>query len=417
MQTSFSPWRVAGLIGLALVLASCEREAEAPPEPKAEAPPPAVVYEVVDFAALPDWDMERFDDVATALGRSCGRLLRVDPNRSVGTDTLVMTAGDWADVCTTLPEGSDTAAFRQYFETSFTPFAVRDLAKEDPEASDAGDDPAAHGLFTGYFEAELRGAREASEGFTTPLYAKPGNLITVDLGRFDPDLKGRGVVGAVADGRLVPYPTRGEIEAGALADQDLEILWIDDAVDVFLLQVQGSGRVILPDGEVVRVGFAAHNGHGYKSIGRRLIDLGELESHQASWDGIRGWIDSNPNKAAELFAYNPRFIFFRELTGDGPIGAEGVALTPRRSLAVDTRYVPLGVPMWLDTVVPGTSGVPLRRLMVAQDKGGAIKGVVRGDFFWGYGAEALAEAGRMKSRGRYFVLLPNAVAARMQAGS
>jgi membrane-bound lytic murein transglycosylase A len=245
----------------------------------------------------------------------------------------------------------------------------------------------------------------------------PEDLVVADLGRFSEELAGKRVVGRVEDGRFVPYPERGEIESGLLAERGLELLWIDDPVDVFLLQVQGSGRVVLPDGEVVRVGFAGHNGRPYRSIGRVLIERGAIEPHAASWDGIRGWIEENPDEAHALFAENPRFVFFREIDGaaDGPIGAQGVPLTPRRSLAVDRSLVPLGLPVWLDTTRPGDSDVPLRRLMVAQDTGGAITGPVRGDFFWGYGETALAEAGRMKSRGRYFLLLPNPAAARLAA--
>jgi membrane-bound lytic murein transglycosylase A len=239
-----------------------------------------------------------------------------------------------------------------------------------------------------------------------------------DLGRFDEALAGKRIVGRVEDGRFAPYPDRGAIEDGLLAGRDLELLWIDDPVDVFLLQVQGSGRVVLPDGEVVRVGFAAHNGRPYRSIGRVLIERGELQPHAASWEGIRGWIEANPDEAAALFAENPRFVFFRLLDGeDGPIGAQGVALTAERSLAVDRRYIPLGAPLWLDATMPGGDQTPLRRLMVAQDAGGAINGPVRGDFFWGYGDAALAMAGKMKSRGRYFLLLPTTAADRMMAAA
>ena len=195
------------------------------------------------------------------------------------------------------------------------------------------------------------------------------------------------------------------------------MLWIDDPVDVFMLHVQGSGRVVLPDSSVVRVGFAGHNGRAYESIGRALIEQGELKPGQASWNDIRDWIRRNPQKAVALFALNPRYIFFRVIEGvppeAGPIGAQGVPLTPGRSLAVDRRYVPLGLPVWLDTTWPSEPQRPLRRLLVAQDAGGAIKGVVRGDFFWGYGNDALAYAGKMKSRGRYYLLLPNAAAERM----
>lgn len=410
------PLRFASL-ALAVGLAACEAEKPEPPAPETPADartetPSGLRLEAALFDELPGWSDDGLAGAAQAIARSCDRLTALPADRSVGSGALDSVAEDWWAACAAVDEaGADPNALRAALEGEYEPFLVLDAA----EASDP--DEAAHGLFTGYFEAELTGSRVRDDLYATPLYGRPPDLITVDLGRFDPELVGKGVVGAVRDGRLVPYPERGDIEAGALQAQDLELLWIDDPVDVFLLQVQGSGRVILPDGDVVRVGFAAHNGHGYRSIGRKLIDDGELEPHEASWSGIRGWVEANPDKAAALFAHNPRFIFFRELTGEGPIGAEGVALTPERSLAVDTRYIPLGAPIWLDTVRPGGDDVPMRRLMVAQDKGGAIKGVVRGDFFWGYGDAALAEAGRMKSRGRYFVLLPKVLAARIKAGS
>ncbi|MDW3205504.1 MAG: MltA domain-containing protein [Alphaproteobacteria bacterium] len=412
MREQVRPVRlIAACAILAAALTACEAEKdETEPEPApAEPAPPALTLSAVDFDALPGWSDDDMAGARAALARSCGRILRMSPEAEIGSNALQTTAMDWRAACQALdavPDGSD--ALRDYFEGFFEPFAVADAA--DGDAPDAD-----QGLFTGYFEAELTGSRLRDETYATPIYARPEDLITVDLGLFDPELKGKGIVGAVENGRLKPYPTRGEIEAGALEGQDLELLWIDDPVDVFLLQVQGSGRVILPDGDVVRVGFAAHNGHGYRSIGRRLIDMGELQAHEASWNGIRNWVENHPDKAAELFAYNPRFIFFRQLDGDGPIGAEGVALTPERSLAVDTAYIPLGMPLWLDTVRPGGSEEPMRRLMVAQDKGGAIKGVVRGDFFWGYGDAALAEAGRMKSKGRYFLLLPKPLANRVKA--
>lgn len=409
IRAAFSHAVLVGL--LAGLLAGCEAEEDvdapspSPVDPVAE----GLILEPADFDDLPGWAEDDLSGARQAFARSCRRLLAASPDRSVGTPALETLAGDWQPACTALAEiPADTDQLRTFFEAHFEPFRTRDAA--DGEAEDAD-----QGLFTGYFEAELSGSRVQDETFATPLYAKPGDLVTVDLGLFDADLRGKGVVGLVENGKLRPYPTRGEIESGALTGQGLELLWIDDAVDAFLLQVQGSGRVILPDGEVVRVGFAAHNGHGYRSIGRRLIDLGELQAHQASWSGIRNWIQNNPNKARDLFAFNPRFIFFRLLTGEGPIGAEGVALTPERSLAVDTRYIPLGMPLWLDTVRPGGDAIPMRRLMIAQDKGGAIKGVVRGDFFWGYGDAALAEAGRMKSRGRYFLLLPKPLAERVKA--
>jgi membrane-bound lytic murein transglycosylase A len=241
--------------------------------------------------------------------------------------------------------------------------------------------------------------------------------VTVRLGRFRADLEGEKLVGRVEGGELVPYYTRAEIEDGALDKDKLAFLWAKDPADVFFLHVQGSGLVTLPDGEVTRVGFEAHNGHDFVGIGRLLLDRKLIEPGHASAQGIRAWMRENPEKARQIMRENPRYIFFRPIDGEGPIGAQGVALTPGRSLAVDTRYIPLGAPIWLDTTWPGQRDEPLRRLMVAQDVGGAIKGVVRGDFFWGPGEAALEYAGRMKQDGRYWLLLPRSVVERRQLAS
>lgn len=419
------PLRLLLALVLCGTLAACEAEEEKQTDqqpPKSEQPEQAAEglrLIAADYADLPGWQADPLDGALQALNRSCTRLLVKPADRAVGSPALPSTAADWQAACVAvqaLGPNPESEKLRTVLQSEFQPFLATDMAKGGAEDGAGGEvEEAASGLFTGYFEAELKGSRSQSETYATPLYAKPSDLVTVDLGQFDPDLAGKGVVGLVDNGRLVPYPDRGDIEAGILAGKGLELLWIDDPVDVFLLQVQGSGRVILDNGEVVQVGFAAHNGRGYKSIGRKLIDDGELKPGEASWNGIRGWIRDHPDLAKDLFAFNPRFVFFRLLQGDGPIGAEGVALTPERSLAVDTRYIPLGMPLWLDTTRPGVNGAPMQRLMVAQDKGGAIKGVVRGDFFWGYGKDALKEAGRMKSKGRYYLLLPNPLAERVRA--
>jgi membrane-bound lytic murein transglycosylase A len=190
----------------------------------------------------------------------------------------------------------------------------------------------------------------------------------------------------------------------------LELLWVDSAIDAFFLHIQGSGRVAMADGGVVRVGYSDTNGQPYRAIGRDLVESGEISSDRISMQTIRAWLAAHPNDAEAMMARNRSFVFFRILQGDGPIGAMGVALVPGRSLAVDRRFVPLGLPVWLDATDPLSPGTPLRRLMVAQDTGGAIRGPVRGDVFWGHGAKAAARAGRMKSRGRYFLLLPRRVA-------
>jgi membrane-bound lytic murein transglycosylase A len=404
MPAPFGDKSIRRLIGIAIALAflaGCE-----PPPPK----PEGLQLSALTYDSLPGWQQDDPRGALEAFLRSCIVLTKEKPTNANGNAALpggvALTPGDWRAPCdeaatltTATPE-----QVRAFFERSFRPFAA---------AGNEGD----QGLFTGYFEIELLGARTPTRSFDVPLYRLPDDHVQADLGAFDPDLKGKRIVGRVEQGRFIPYFSRGEIETGALNGRGLEMLWINDPVDVFMLHVQGSGRVVLQDGEVVRVGFAGHNGRAYESIGKRLIETGELQPGKASWEDIRDWIHRNPEKARALFAYNPRFIFFRFIEGipadAGPIGAEGVPLTPGRSMAVDRRYIPLGVPLWLDTTWPSEPDRPLRRLMVAQDAGGAIKGVVRGDFFWGFGEEALAEAGRMKSKGRYYLLIPTAAAERL----
>lgn len=387
-----------------MVLAGCE------PEPEPEKPPPEeladkAVLTPAAFADLPGWSADRHAEALPALLRSCRRFQELPTDRPLGPTALGGTTADILPACSAaaaLPAQDDAAA-RRFFEAWFRPYRISNNDK-------------AEGLFTGYYEIELRGALKADATYRVPIYRKPDDQISVDLGDFDPALKGRSLVGRIEGGSLKPYYARDDIQNGALNGRGLELVWLDDPLDAFMLHVQGSGRVRLPDGRTTRIGYAGHNGHKYRSIGQALIQRGELEPHAASWQGIRDWIEKNPAKAADLLAVNRRYIFFDEISGDGPIGAQGVALTPERSLAVDTRYVPLGLPLWLDTVRPGPDPRPLQRIVVAQDTGAAIKGPVRGDFFWGTGDAALEFAGRMKHPGRYFLLLPRRLANRLASG-
>lgn len=408
--TKWSGLKAAALL-LAGLLAACN--GEAPPEEaeQAEKPapeaaaPPVLLLEPVAFTDLPGWADDEVAAALPALRRSCGRLAGQPDDRPLGPDALAGTVADWRAPCAALeqvPPGDD-AALRSLLEQSFRPFAVSNAGQRE-------------GLFTGYYEAELKAAAAPDAPGATPLYRVPDDLVTVDLALFRADLKGERLVGRVEGGRLVPYPTRKDIDAGALAGRGLELLWAADPVDVFFLHVQGSGRVVLPDGSVRRVGFAGSNGHPFYAIGRALIEEGIVSREESSMQKIRDWLRANPEKAQEIMQRNARYIFFRPIDGEGPIGAQGVALTPGRSLAVDSSLLPLGVPLWLDTTWPATDR-PLRRLMVAQDVGSAIKGAVRGDFFWGSGEPALEQAGRMKQTGRYYLLLPTPVAERRQTAS
>jgi membrane-bound lytic murein transglycosylase A len=374
--------------GLAVVLGGCTLT----PESK----PGGMIASPVSFDALPGWAGDDHGAALVALRRSCDK-----PRESRGP--LKISRADWRAPCAAARNVGDGDDAREFFERWFRPFRISSSTRDS-------------GLITGYFEADLRGARRPSAQFNVPIYRLPEDLVRLDLRHFDTKLAKKHYVGRVVGGELRPYYERGDIADGALSDKGQELLWVDDAIDAFVLHVQGSGRVTMRDGSVVRIGYAGNNGWPYRSIGRALIARGALQRGGASWGDIRRWMDANPERVKALLAVNRRYIFFRVIDGDGPIGAAGVALTPGRSLAVDPRYMPFGVPVWLDTVWPGSSVKPLRRLMIAQDSGNAIRGVVRGDFFWGFGAPALAFAGTMKSQGRYFVLLPKAAAAR-RAGS
>ena len=289
----------------------------------------------------------------------------------------------------------DAASLRAFFESWFRPYRV------------VNSDGTHEGLVTGYYEPLLRGSRTRTAKYRYPLYSTPDDLLTIKVDNLFPELKGERVRGRRENGRVVPYYTRGEIEQGITSLRGREILWVDDSVELFFLHIQGSGRVRLDNGEIVRVGYDNHNGHPYRSIGRILIDRGELTLSQASMQGIKQWGRDNPERLDALLAENPAYVFFRELPPNlgGPIGALGVPITPRRSIAVDEQSVPLGAPVYLATSWPNTNK-PLSRLMFAQDKGSAIKGAVRADFFWGFGDDAAKLAGRMRQSGQMWVLLP-----------
>jgi peptidoglycan lytic transglycosylase A len=362
-----------------------------------------LVLEPASFAELSGWREDAVEEAVPALLRSCERITALPDGAAIGDQPFAGTAGDWREICAEASRlaSGDRAAARRFFETRFRPYAARN--HRNP-----------FGLFTGYYEPLLNGSRKREGKYTVPIYTRPPELVMVDLGRFREELKGRRIAGQVVDGDLVPFPDRRQIEAGALADRKLEIVWVDDPIDAFFLHVQGSGRIRLAEGGEMRLGYAAQNGHPYTAIGRELIDRGVLRSEEVSMQSIRAWLAAHPREAREVMERNASYVFFQELAGEGPLGAEGVPLTPVRSLAVDLKYLPLGVPVWLVCGAPSPrEGEPdrrLERLMMAQDTGGAIQGPVRGDVFWGFGGEAEAVAGRMKHRGRMWLLLPKALA-------
>ncbi len=365
----------------AVWLAACQ--SVPPQEPPPPAGKPSLDFLPADWADLPDWMAQELPASWPALQQSCSAL-RLKTN--------------WLPICAAAKDiaPDDAMAQRTFYETWFTPYKVL-----NPDGSDSG-------LITGYYEPLLHGSRKRGTRFAYPLYAPPDDMLEVDMGELYPEFRGRIVRARLQGKRVVPYFNRAEIEAGQAASlRGQELFWVDDPVELFFLQIQGSGRIQLEDGSHAKVGYAAQNGHPYASIGRRLIDMGELLPEQASMQGIKNWVEKNPAQLEILLGHNPSYIFFRELPDgiSGPLGALGVPLTNEYSIAVDRRSIPLGVPVFLATTRPNTSK-PLNRLVFAQDTGGAIKGAVRADFFWGFGELAGHQAGRMKQSGKLWVLFP-----------
>jgi len=393
-----SPWLFALLLSACAIHPPTEPPAPLPTPRPAPAPvPPAPALIPTPAATYPTLKPVGWTSVALSkdgqIGEAWTAFLR-------SCATLVKQSG-WQAVCSaamSMPPPDDKTA-RAFFELWFQPYQATQ------------EDGGAEGLITGYYEPLLKGDRVRTERARYPLYAAPDDLITVDLASVYPELKSLRLRGRLVGNKLVPYLTRKEIEQPANGNGDgfrgKPIAWAEDPVDLFFLQIQGSGRIELPDGSHMRVGYADQNGYPYQSIGKLLVERGELKLEQASMQGIKDWGAKHPDKLPELLASNPSFVFFRELPADlpGPLGSLGVPLTGGRSIAVDPKFIPLGAPVFLATTQPN-SAQPLNRLVMAQDSGGAIKGGVRADFFWGFGNEAGELAGRMKQRGRMWVLLP-----------
>jgi membrane-bound lytic murein transglycosylase A len=336
-----------------------------------------------NWNALPGWGRDNPLDAWQGFLKSCSQLRSQTP---------------WQSVCSlaqTVPQNPSNSALVRFFEENFVPYQVF-----NPDGSN-------NGMITGYYEPLLSGSRTPTTRYRYPLYKVPEDLITVDLGDVYPELKNKRLRGRLEGNRVVPYLERGGIDHPTQPLKNKELVWVEDSIESFFLHIQGSGRVQFEDGASMRVGYADQNGHPFRSLGRLLMDKGELTLAQTSMQGIKTWARANPYKVTEFLNGNPSFVFFKELPSDlpGPIGTLGVPLTAERSIAVDSRVIPLGSPVFLATTYP-SSKKPLNRLMLAQDTGGAINGAVRADFFWGFGDAAGKQAGIMKQQGQMWVLLP-----------
>jgi membrane-bound lytic murein transglycosylase A len=362
-----------------LCLAACSIGPKAPPG----------IGPAISWQKVPGWSLDKHADSIPALLASCQK--------------LASGSSDWAKICSVASEieADDHHGAKEFYETWFLPHAILNEQRSS------------EGLLTGYYEPLLHGSRQQSSRYSVPAYAKPSNLIRVELDDVYPELSGLRIRGQLVGDRLIPFPDRQDINDSRLVDAEI-LVWLDDPLDLFFLQIQGSGRVAMDDGTTTRLGYADQNGHPYHAIGRELVERGELELDKISMFSIRDWLDSNPEQVDTILNTNPSYVFFVERdapaenqgSATGPIGSLNVNLSPERSLAIDPSVIELGLPVWVDTTLPTAEQEPYQRLMHAQDTGGAIKGYVRADVFFGTGERAKQLAGSMKQPGRLYVLKP-----------
>jgi membrane-bound lytic murein transglycosylase A len=390
-------WLLIGANILAVIIVAWLTQPSAPPPET-----PGFRVQPVTFEALPGWTANDPHRALEAFRRSCVVLFNLPAGQGMGWENYAGTASAWWPICARLPGSKLSAAeLRAFFEKWFTPLAV---------------DGSAH--FTGYYEPELTGSWLHTPRYNVPVYGRPQDLITADLGSFRHTLTGEHISGRLEGTKLVPYPDRADINAHGLPTAPI-LLYTDDPVSMFFLQIQGSGRVKLADGKVLRLSFAARNGRPYTSIGRVLVEQGALARKDVSLQSIRAWLAAHGSAAQSVMEADQSYVFFSLAPlGDpslGSAGTEGVALTPGASLAVDPRLHPFGAPVYVSTNIPDANPAKPDRgfdqLLVAQDTGGAIRGPARGDIFLGTGRDAEAVAGRLNAHGQFFVLVPKAVAA------
>lgn len=377
-----------GLLLLVACLSACFFERRITPSAVIGAET-GVELQPVSFNQLKNFNHDNLQEAIPAFAKSC-EAVAAKPD-ILQKSQIKITPEAYLRVCRKFSSADITtsAQMREFVQENFQPYLVLQNLNAD-------------GRFTSYYEAELNASRQKHGKYKYPIYGRPNDLLEINLRDFDCSLPDKRLLGRVQNNKVVPYYTRAEIERNGVNAP--VILWGDDAVDIYLMQIQGSAVALLDDGSSVRIRYADNNGHNFVGIGSILLKKGLLKPGEGSMDKIRNWLKANPQMAQVNMDENPRFIFHRISDADGPVGALGVSLTAGRSLAVDNSYIPLGSLLWLETTAPDNE--PLQKLMLAQDIGGAIKGAVRGDYFWGHGEEALLSAGKMNAFGRYYILIP-----------
>ncbi|CAI3947297.1 murein transglycosylase A [Commensalibacter communis] len=356
----------------------------------------------VSYQNLSGWDKENYGQLLTLFRQNCQYLEKLPPNRHLGGVQGLFggQTQDWLQSCNAANavNVADPAQAKQFFETWLQPYQYTINGTT--------------GKVTGYYEPDVEGSTVRTDVYKVPVYRKPRDLIA----RKNTD--GQIEYGFIQGGLFVPYYTRAQIDQGALSGKGLEIAWVKDPIDLFFMQIQGSGRIVLPDGQILRLGYAGKNGQPYTALGRLMIDQGLMDSQSINMFSVRAWLHSHPEQAVSLMEQNKNYVFFRRLTDQrhdtGPIGTLGAPLTAGRSVAVDKQWIPLGVPLWLETTMPSPAQnqtdslvrYPWKRMVFAQDVGGGVTGMSRVDLFTGWGAQAGWYAGLMNEEGKVFILLP-----------
>lgn len=369
--------------------------------------PQRVTFRQVHFSQLPGWETAEFKKSLETFQTSCRAFIKQDPERVVGTDTIDLQAKDWQPACHAALNINPVLekSAKLFFQEWFSPVEFYD-------------NKPVRGLFTGYYMPLLKGSYTKTKEFNVPLYELPKNLVTIDLGLFLPHLKNRKLVGRIEGNKVVPFYNREQINKGAIKDTAQVLLWVNSPIDRLFLEIQGSGIIEFEDGKRIYVGYDGQNGEPYTPIAGVLIKKGIMTKHNASMQGIKRYLEAHPKQMDKVINQNKSFVFFRKLSLDAALGSQGVALTPGYSLAIDRQWIPMGAPLWLSTTRPDSknpdTNKPMQRLMIAQDTGGAIKGKVRGDVFWGGGDKATLIAGHMKNEGHYWLLLPRHALPRLE---
>lgn len=367
---------------------------------------PKLSFRKTSFSRLPGWETTNTKKSFRAFQISCRAFLKQDPEKGVGSEYIELQAKDWHPICNAALEidSSSNVKTKDFFQTWFIPVEFFDRKP-------------VRGLFTGYYMPLLHGSLTKTKKYDVPLYGLPKKLVIANLGLFNSNLTNRKIVGQVNGHYLLPFYTREEINKGAIAKDTPVIAWVDSRIDRSFLEIQGSGIIELKDGTQLAIGYAGENGSPYTAIAKILIDKGVMTRDNASMQHIRSYLEAHPDQIDPVLNQNKSFVFFEVLRNKDALGTQGVPLTPGYSLAIDRKWVPLGIPVWLNTTRPDDKSdhqKKFRRLMVAQDTGGAIKGVVRGDVYWGAGERATSIAGRMKNPGHYWLLLPKHTLDRLQ---